>query len=427
MNFKDQIKDLQEKRNKLVTDNRAILDAAQKDGQRNLKSDEQEQYDRRDADIDSLDGQIRRLSRQAELEGDQNASAGRRSQASSISNDRVTVDPSRALRSWLVNDMSEESLAAQRSAGFSLGARELVFNLRGNNYVGDNTSGGYTVETSLFKGIEVALKKFGAVRQAGATILKTAQGNPMLFPTGDDTSNKGALIAEQGAVGVLGQSFAQVALPVYKFSSNVVLCSAEFIQDAAIDVPFYVGERIGERIARIENQYFTTGTGTNQPQGVVGGATWYRPANGTSLSTSVTIDQLIDLQHSVEASYRTNAKFMLHDDSLKYYRKVKDAQNNYIWTMGNVQTGTPDQLLGSVYVINNEMANTSTANAKSVLYGDFSKFWIRDVLEVSVQRLNELYALNNQVGFVGFKRTGSVVMDAGTHPLRGHQNAQAES
>jgi HK97 family phage major capsid protein len=117
---------------------------------------------------------------------------------------------------------------------------------------------------------------------------------------------------------------------------------------------------------------------------------------------------------------------MFHDDSLKLIRKLKDSQNNYIWTAGSIQTGAPDLLLGKSYVINQDMA-TPAANAKAVLYGDFSKFIIRDVMQVEVFRLNELYIRNGQIGFIAFARSGSVLVDAGTKPVRGHQLAQAES
>jgi HK97 family phage major capsid protein len=58
------------------------------------------------------------------------------------------------------------------------------------------------------------------------------------------------------------------------------------------------------------------------------------------------------------------------------------------------------------------------ASAKSILYGDFSWYWIRDVNGILIQRLNELFAMNGQVGFIVFHRTdGKLVNTAAVKHL----------
>ena len=51
------------------------------------------------------------------------------------------------------------------------------------------------------------------------------------------------------------------------------------------------------------------------------------------------------------------------------------------------------------------------AGAKTIAFGDFSYYWIADRQGRSFKRLNELYAANGQVGFLGSQRVdGKLVL-----------------
>jgi HK97 family phage major capsid protein len=63
------------------------------------------------------------------------------------------------------------------------------------------------------------------------------------------------------------------------------------------------------------------------------------------------------------------------------------------------------------------------ANAKSILFGAFKKYHARQVREVTVLRLVERYADSLQVGFLGFLRSDSALLDAGTNPVKFYQNS----
>jgi HK97 family phage major capsid protein len=79
--------------------------------------------------------------------------------------------------------------------------------------------------------------------------------------------------------------------------------------------------------------------------------------------------------------------------------------------------GQPDQIHGLSYVVNQSMASPGSS-AKKMLFGDFSKYWIRDVREVELVRLNELYAAQHSVGFLAFARSDGDLIDAGTDPVK---------
>jgi HK97 family phage major capsid protein len=140
----------------------------------------------------------------------------------------------------------------------------------------------------------------------------------------------------------------------------------------------------------------------------------------TGQTTSVIYDDLVDLIHSVDPAYRANSsEFMLNDSSLKALRKLKDGQGNPIWQPGLVQ-GAPDKILGYDYIINQDIA-TMAASAKSMLFGDFSNFFIRDVMDLAIFRIGEKYIENGQVGFVAFSRHDSTLAD--TNAIKYYQNS----
>jgi len=119
----------------------------------------------------------------------------------------------------------------------------------------------------------------------------------------------------------------------------------------------------------------------------------------------------------VDPLYRSNARFMFNDSTLEAIKKLTfgDADGRPLW-QPSVAVGAPDTIEGKPYVINQSMANIG-ASAASVLFGDFSYYFIREVADWRLVRLNERYAEKDQVGFTLFARYDAKVIDAGTHPI----------
>jgi HK97 family phage major capsid protein len=269
--------------------------------------------------------------------------------------------------------------------------------------------------------VEVALLSFGAMRRAGCTIIRTDTGGPLPVPTVNDTTNLGHLVTEGTTIVTTDVVFAQLVLDAWKYTSDKVLVSTELMQDNSVNLPSLLGRILGERIGRVVNRDFTTGTGTGQPNGVVNAATFTQLATGSS--SSLTLTNLVNLYHQVDPSYRDNAKWMFNDNTLSKIKLLVDSQSRPLWLPGLVDRA-PDTLLGSPYVINQDMASV-TSTGKSVLFGDFSKYWIRDVRDVTLLRLDERFAEFLQVAFLAFMRTDGDLLDAGTKPIRGIQQATA--
>ena len=114
-------------------------------------------------------------------------------------------------------------------------------------------------------------------------------------------------------------------------------------------------------------------------------------------AVAITADELIDLQHSVKSGYRRKGLWIMNDATLKLLRKLKDGQGNFIWQLG-LLAGQPDTLLNQKVMISNYMPLPAAGN-KAILYGDLSYYWLADREGRALQRLDELYAAQDQVGF----------------------------
>jgi HK97 family phage major capsid protein len=286
--------------------------------------------------------------------------------------------------------------------------------IRADQGITPGAVGGFLVPTGFVYELERALLAFGGMR-AVSSIIRTETGNDIEWPSTNDTGNVGALLAENTVVPDQDVVFAQTVLSSYKITSKMVKASTEILTDSAFNLAEVLGSLLGERIGRCENQLFTTGTGSSQPAGVVTGATSGKTA---ASATAITADEVIDLFHSVDPAYRDgrSSVWMMNDSSVAAVRKLVDSDGQFLWQPG-MQAGIPDRLYGRSVQINQDVASMATGT-KPILYGDFSLFKIRDVREVRVVRLRERFADLDQQGFCAFHRVDSVLLNAGTNPIK---------
>lgn len=260
------------------------------------------------------------------------------------------------------------------------------------------TGGGYLIPQGFSNELTKALKDYGAVREV-ARVLQTPSGNTIPWPTYDDTGNTGELLAINTQAAGQDITYGVVNLLAYKYSSKVILVPIELVQDSYFDIDAHIRDVATERLGRITNTHFTTGDNSAKPQGVVAAASLGATA---ASATAITFDDLLELEHSVDPAYRKNARFMFKDSSLKALKKLKDADGRPIWQT-SVAGGPPATIDDYPYVINQDMAAVATGN-KSVLFGDFKAYIVRDVMEIMLLRLVERYADYGQIGFLAFSR-----------------------
>lgn len=277
-----------------------------------------------------------------------------------------------------------------------------------------DTAGAYTIPKGFVNNLETAMLAFGGMRQV-ADVLRTAEGNDLPWPTSDDTSNEGVRIGENTTVSEQDISFGAVVFQAYKYSSKLVKVPRELLEDSAIDIAAYIGTQLGERIGRITNREFTTGSGAAQPKGIVTASALGVTA---ASATAITADELIDLVHSIDPSYRSQGcGWMMHDGVLKAIRKLKDGNGQYLWQPG-MTAGQPDMLFNFPITINQHMQSSVASATKTVLFGLLSKYKIRDVAGFRLRRLEERYADADQEGFLAFSRHDGNLLDAGTNPVK---------
>lgn len=267
--------------------------------------------------------------------------------------------------------------------------------------------------TQLVRNLEVNMLAYGGMEQV-AEVINTASGERMAWPTADDTSNTGAQLGESTSIGSsVEPTFTQVFWDAYKFSSKPVLVPYELIQDSQFDIAGMLGSMLGERLGRISNTKFTTGTGAATPKGITICSTL---GVTSATATVITADELLGLVHSIDPAYRNGARWMFHDGILLYLRKLKDGEGRYLWQQG--MGGAPDSLWGYPYTINQDMQSTVATATKTVLFGQLSKYKIRRAGGLRLYRLQERYRDTDQDGFVAFLRQDGNLLTSATAPVK---------
>lgn len=424
-------KALAEELKKLWEANKKLLALAESEN-RSFTPEEEQEWDKRDKDIDELDKRIGRVQK-LEKEMRERQSIGDpddRGKDPKETADKPTEARMRsALRNWGLGLTEPDDLrilkpfmssASDLQINLSTDYRQVRKNFAKRAQSTTDAAGGFTIPEGFSGAIETAMLQFGGMRQARTTVMRTASGNDLPWPTVNDTSNTGELLAENTAAAEQDVTFGVVTLQAFKYSSKLIKVSIELMQDSAFDLAQYLGERLGERIGRITNTHFTTGTGTGQPNGIVT-ASAVGKTGAVGQTTTVTYADLVDLQHSVDPAYRANAEWMFSDNSLAIIKKLVDGNSVPLWAP-NIIAGEPSTILGNPYVVNQDVADMA-ANAKSILFGDFSKYVIRDVLGITLRRLDERYAELAQVAFVAFSRHDGDEIDAGTVPVKHYANS----
>jgi HK97 family phage major capsid protein len=359
-------------------------------------------YDAAMAEIEDLDGRIKRMNAARELMASTALDERVHDSAARIARDQKS-DGARIFAKWLAG--GKEALDAADMAV-----------IRNTLSTTTTTEGGFTVATEVAKSVLDALKAYGGMREV-STVLQTAQGNPMSFPTSDGTGETGELIAENVTATAADPTFGTKSLPVYKYSSKIIAVPFELLQDSSVDIEAFVRNRMVTRLGRITNTHHTVGTGTGQPNGLVTASTQGK-LGIVGQTVTVIYDDLVDLEHSVDPAYRKlpGVGWMMHDTSLRVIRKLKDSQGRPIFVPGyetGAPGGAPDRLLDRPITINQDVA-VMAANAKSILFGAFGEYYIRDVMDVTMFRFTDsAYAKLGQVGFLAWMRSGGNLIDVG--------------
>jgi HK97 family phage major capsid protein len=429
----DEVIKLQEQRARLVAEMRTIQDKAESDG-RDFTAEESQEWDRLDGEVDALRSRITRSQKLAEeeraLEQPTSSIDPRLTRGDARDAEELNADYSRAFEAYCRRGFVELSDQERKVLRLGFGGGPTASDdgwEQRDQAKGTNASGGFLVPTSFQKELYTHLVQAGTMRLTRVRTLTTTSGETLQWPK--TTAHGAATWQSEGATfSSSDESFGQVSLTPQK-AVRLVKVSLELLEDNAVDLEAYLGLEIGRSIGALENTAYVNGTGTGQPQGIVGKASSGK-VGATGQTTSVGADDLIDLFYAVPPQYRRSAEWMMADGTVKAVRKLKDAAGNYLWASGIGGYGVgavlanpaPDTLLGRP-VWDDPDVPAMAANAKSVLFGDFSAYIIRDVGVAGpiagekgisafyVRRLDERFADSGQVGFLGWHRTDGNLID----------------
>jgi HK97 family phage major capsid protein len=371
------LRNLREKRQAVARDIRQLVDNTPA---KTWADTHQRQYDRGMRELDDLDGNITALVSQSE-----------RSRARELI------------------DTPFDKLIRQGVGALSEAERLQISNTMST---GTGSQGGFAVSSDISARFVDTLKTFSPVRQY-AEVYVTEKGNVMPWPTSDGTAEVGELVAENATVASADPTFGTAPMSTYKYSSKIFAVPIELIADSGIDIEQFIFDRAAQRIGRITNTHFTTGTGTGQPQGFVGAAGAGKVGT-TGQTLTVIHDDFVDLIHSVNAAYRQDPRggvcFQMADATFKVARKLKDSSNRPIYLPSDGPS--PESILGWPVVVNDDIP-VPAANAKSIFFGNFrAGYKVRDALEFTLFRMTDsFYVKLGQIAFLAFVRCGGNLVD----------------
>lgn len=302
-------------------------------------------------------------------------------------------------------------------------SQEELVKVRNTMSTTTGSEGGFTVQPLVATSLIEALKAYGFIRRV-ADQITTTNGADLAWPTSDGTSEIGEIVAQNIGASLADVSFGTRALNAFKFGSRIITIPIELLQDSNLDIVALVQKRMRDRIGRAQNAFFTTGTGTGQPMGLMTAASVGK-VGATGQTLTVTYDDLVDLVDSLDAAYLdspptdekmvgAHPSWMFSQGTRRIVRKIKDTAGRPIWTPSydeGASVGTPDHLLGYPIALNNDMA-AAAANAKTIAFGNLHTYMVRDAMDVTMFRFEDsAFMSKGQVGFLAWSRAGGNLMD----------------
>ena len=382
------VKKLREKRAVLWESMKELADRAANEN-RSFDGEEERRWSEGNRDLDEYDARIKVI-----LDGEKREKAtedlfdeihgtprGER-QAAHAGRSEGSRPPGAELRSFL-RGQAGESYTIGPSAGTDF--RTLV--------KGTLASGGYTVASGFYDRLVSHLIETSGLLRAGPTVLNTSSGESMMVPK-TTAHYTAAIVTEASALAVSESVFGQVSLGAFKYGGLFQL-SRELVEDNGVDLEGYLSQSAGRALGNAMGQHFVVGTGTTQPSGLVVGATG-AVTGASGLLGYPTVDNLIDLHYSVIAPYRASPScgWLMADSTVGKIRKLKDTTGQYLWQQSMV-AGTPDTILGKP-VYTDPYVATATTGAKSIVFGDFSAYFVRLAGGIRFERSTD-YAFNTDL------------------------------
>ncbi len=378
------ILELREKRAKAWETAKAFLDS--KRGTDGLLSVEDvSTYEKMEADVIDLGKEIDRLERQLALDAELNKPV----------NIPITGKPSQPNGEAKTGKASNEY---KRAFWNVMRSKAPGYEILNALQVGTDSEGGYLVPDEFERTLVQALEDENIFRTL-ATIIQTSSGDRKIPVVA--TKGTASWVDEEGTIPDSDDAFGQVSIGAYKLATMIKV-SEELLNDSVFNLEQYIAKEFGRRMGAKEEEAFFIGDATGKPTGIFNATGGAQLGITAASASTITVDEVIDLFYSLKSPYRKNAVFVTNDATVKAIRKLKDGNGQYLW-QPSITAGQPDTILNRP-VKTSAYVPTIASAAKVIAFGDFSYYWVADRQGRSFQRLNELFAVNGQVGFKATQR-----------------------
>lgn len=388
------LRELREKRAKLIKDARAILDKADTE-KRSMTTEEQTQYDTMFAEADGLRSRIANEERSRDAERELEELAGANEERN-----RGTGGDRGERRDQVANViLAFRSFLVSGSAGTGEGAEELR-----SLSAGVNTEGGYIVTPEQFIASLIKAIDDEVIIRTLATVLPMTTGASIGIPTLDsDPADPDWTTELSTGSEDSDMKFGKRVMQPHPMAKRIKI-SQKLLQTAALPAETLVRARLAYKFGIAQEKAYMTGNGDKRPLGIFtasnAGIPTSRDVSDENGATAPTTNGLINAKYMLKPGYWNNANWFFHRDVVKEIAKLKDSDGQYLWRE-SIRDNEPDRLLGRPVRMSEFAPNTLTTGQYVGAIGDFSNYWILDSLMMQLQRLNELYAETNQVGFIG--------------------------
>lgn len=378
------ITELREKRANLWKAMESFLDT-QRNEKGVLSAEDDAKYSAMEKDLESLTNEIKRMERKDAIEAELNKPV----------NAPIISKPM---------TMEEDEKKGRASNGYKKSFWKAMRNKANYPEVmnalqeGTDSEGGYLVPDEFERTLVESLEEENIFRKL-AHIITTSSGDrkiPVVASKGN-----ASWVDEEGQISESDDAFSQVSIGAYKLGT-LIKVSNELLNDSVFDLESYISKEFARRIGSKEEDAFFNGNGTGKPVGIFNATGGAETGVTAASATTITADEIIELFYSLKAPYRKKAVWVMNDSTVKTIRKLKDANNNYLWQPA-LTAGTPDTLLGRP-VYTSSYVPAIAAGKKTIAFGDFSYYWIADRQGRTFKKLSELYAATDQTGFVGTQR-----------------------
>ena len=392
--------ELRNKRNALWEQTKSFLEE-HRDSNGLVEASAVEQYNKMAADVQALGDEIKRLEDQMEMDAKLSAPTSAPVHADPKAGNRKATRPT-------ATDEYNKAFWEMMRGNSSMEIRDAL-SIGGGDPAG--SSGGFTVPDEFERQLLQGLEENNIFRTLAKTI-HTNSGTRTI-PIATD-SGSASWIEEGAAIQESDMSFSVETLSAYKLGCMIKV-SNELLNDSAFNLSAYIAQRFGVRFGNAEEDAFINGTGPSlnpqvtpsMPTGILSSVT-ATDATTTANATTVTFDNLYKLYYSLKSPYRRKAAFLCNETLLLQLMLLKDGNSNYIWKPGLTEA-EPDTIFGrpihtSAYMPALSGNASQDKKKKVLLFGDFSYYWIADRQNRTLKRLNELYAVTDQVAFIGTQR-----------------------